>query len=297
MIIDLPPKIPQAVIQYVKDHDYIPDEFKNIYSDNVYKYIKRYRNYKGYQVYRLDTRRYGDCVYLNYKNCHIILHNKKETRCVNNEEAYELAEKDFNLSPSHIKPSVIEYVKKYGNIPDKYKDINIYNANDYIIGPDRNYFTQKIVYTKDGYRIYYLDMEYVDRYDKDRCKILFEKTPKFRCATEDEHLEHFTIGLHPQKKPGAIYKYAKNNYYENESKLKKTYDDNPVHGIYLTNRSKNKYHGYYYYFVCYGDQEEENVKKDNCAIILQNDKEIRDATKSEIFEIKSFYLKKYKPSK
>ena len=72
--IDLPPKIPQAVIQYAKDHDYLPDEFKDINSDNAYTYIKRFQNYKGYEVYRLGIQRNVIAI-LDYKNCHIILGN------------------------------------------------------------------------------------------------------------------------------------------------------------------------------------------------------------------------------
>jgi hypothetical protein len=199
MIFDMPPQIPPAVIEYVKEHDYLPDRYKNINKRDAYQYIRRTKNYKGYRIYQLGYFKPYDYFIPERKNCYFILHNSKDTKCASKEESEEIVRKYPKLSPTGIPQDVVDYVREYGNVPknldnypilaeimednginpDELKEINIYNAHIYI-----SYTGLRPKKYK-----YYLGFPYVSKYEKNRCQILVQSKNKIRCVTEKEFLK------------------------------------------------------------------------------------------------------------
>ncbi len=288
------PKIPTFIVEYVKEHDYLPDLFKEIDSTNAYMYISKFNNkYNNFDIYRLG---YSPKDFFVYKNCYLLLHNIKETRCANEEETDTIVHRYTDLSPTGIPPVVIDYVRKYGNVPknfdnypvlaefmrndginpDEFKEINIYNAYPYIV-------PSYIKYKK--YDFYYLGFPDVYKYEKNRCQIVLQTKDEIRCATEDEHFEIMVLGADSSKMSGAVFNYLQeNNWFENI--LKDSNNENKDMKIYKTDKSSKKYNGYYYYYVCYGNSTKRNIKEDKCIIILDNSEETRQATDKETTEIK-----------
>jgi len=274
MAIDLPPKIPQAVIQYVKDHDYLPDEYKNINSDNAYKYIRKLKSHNGYDIYQLG---FGDNKNIEseyiYKNCYLLLHKSKMTRCATENEINELAEKDPSISPSGIRPSIIKFVNKLGDAPEEFKNLNNTNAFKYIMGPQKYYHGEPLYYK--GYSVYFLGFPYVYNYDKNRCQILLQKKESIKCANKEE----FNAIIMPKTKseiPSIVFFYAKDNPPNKANKDTLLYFYNP-HKTY--NNTFNVY------FI--NTTSSENIKE-KALIILYNYKEkyVRYATEEETAKIK-----------
>ena len=198
-------EIPVNIIEYAKEHDYLPEPFEDIDEDNAYMYIAKSQNtYKDYNIYQLGYKYYPfyslAFAVPKRKNCYFILDNSAETKCASKEEGEEIVQRYPELSPSGINPVVIDFVRKYGNIPknfddfpmlarlmkdkginpDEFKEINIYNAYPYIMHSD-------IGYKK--YDFYYLGFPYIHKYEKHRCQFVLQNENEVRCATRREYYD------------------------------------------------------------------------------------------------------------
>ena len=281
MAIDLPPKIPPAVIQYVKDHDYLPDEFKNINKDNAYKYIRKLKSHNGYDIYQLgfDDNKNIESEYI-YKNCYLLLHKSKMTRCATEDEINELAEKDPSISPSGIRPSIIKFVNKLGDAPEEFKNLNNTNAFKYIMGPQKYYHGEPLYYK--GYSVYFLGFPYVYNYDKNRCQILLKKGYSLRCATEQDFNQIMTIGAYkPAPIPYDVQRYAKKYYLSNKILKEK---ECPIDSLIFDTYSY--YKNYRIYFVY---PNSTHTPDNRYKVLLHATFKSRVATKEEEQEINLLY--------
>ena len=182
----LPPQVPVAVVEYIKNNNYVPNEFRNdpeLYTSLFIREICILNNYKVFKnTYQFKNNRIPD----NNKYCYLFLYSPKVVKCATKDETNSIIELLPELSPSGISPVVIDFVNKYGNAPKKYKNLDIFNADTYIHGPfikDKEQFKDFFLYSlgKDN-----------SRYKKDRCKIVLHNENIVRCATKEEY-EEITI--------------------------------------------------------------------------------------------------------
>ena len=288
MAIDMPPQIPPAIIEYVNEHDYLPDEAKKAkeLSEFINECNETYNNYKIYRlgvIKKLDSESVG----YKYKNCYLLLSDKKEIRCSTPEEEKDIIYHYPNLSKrysANIPLDVIKFARFYGETPKNYNPEE-YNDIEYIV-PDFDYFRNKPIIRK-GYTAYFLAFPYVYTYTKDRCQIVLHKKKETRCATEDEHMEVMVPGFNASKYPAAVDNYLEaSDWFKN--KIKNYDSKNGNIKIYNSLKKDKKYNEYYVYYACFMKPiTKENVKSDDCVIILNNNAETRFATEQEAYEINS----------
>ena len=189
MTIDLPPQIPPAIIEFVKQNDYLPDKYIDLNTDKLTEYINLCKDtYKGYNIFRLGyiDKIDKDFVGYNYKNCYLLLSNNNETRCATPEEEQYIILHHPNLAKkytSDIPIDVIKLVRIYGE-PPKIPEEYWIGVPDYI---DQLYYyhsMEPIMY-KD-YTIYYIGFP-SDEYSKQKCEIIIHNDKETRCATEHEY--------------------------------------------------------------------------------------------------------------
>lgn len=289
MPVDMPPQIPPAVIEYVKEHDYLPDDFKN--AAGFYEYINHYlhkigkfKEFEMYQhAYHKTINENPNMIVGNY----IILHNAKETRFASENEVKKIVKHYPELSPSNVPPKVIDFVNKYGNVPKEYQNLNIYNAQLYIKGLEVNYNENFKYYN--GYLKFYVGYPITYNYNKNKCQIVLYKDAEVRCATEPEFNEiaKNSPDMSPSGIPLAIIDFV--NKYDNTSKEYKNLNIHNAH-TYISGpafyypEGKVKY--YKEYLIYYLNNDSKNIyQKGQCSIVLHNFKETRCTTADENFEL------------
>ena len=286
MTIDMPPQIPPAIVEYVNEHNYVPDEAKG--AKELSEFINECsETYNGYKIYRLGVidRLDSGAVGYKYKNCYLLLSDKKETRCATEEEEKDIIYHYPNLSKQYsanIPLDVVKFVRFYGENPKETKDGWAKEA-EYIIQVTDYYDRKPVIYK--GHTIYFLGFPYIYTYTKNRCQIALHSNKETRCATEDEHMEIMVPGADASKFPAAV-----NNYIESSNwlinKIKNYNSKSGSTRIYHSLKKKNFYNGYYVYYACFMKPiTKENIKSDDCIVILNNQEETRFATDEETAEI------------
>ena len=287
----MPPQIPPAIIEYVKAQDYLPDNVKNI--ENLSEFINECNEtYNGYKIYRLGVidKINNNYVGYNYKNCYLLLSNKNETRCATESEENDIIYHFPNLTKrftANIPLEVVKFARFYGETPKEYKPGELGKLEEIkYITPNIGYFQNKPIIRK-GYAAYFLAFPYVYLYTKDRCQIVLHNKKETRCATEDEHMEIMVFGANTPKYPAAVANYLESSdWFKN--KIKNYDSKNGNIKIYNSLKKNKKYNEYYVYYACFMKPiTKENIKSDDCIIILNNTQETRFATEQESYELNS----------
>ena len=189
MTIDMPPKIPPAIVEYVNEYNLLPDNVKKLNADNASDYIfECQEKYNGYNIYRLgyiDRISYNYVGY-KYKNCYLLLSKENEVRCATDSEEKYLIYKYPNLTnrfTADIPIDVIKVARTHTKSTEAI-DIKGYDNSQYI-SQVFYYFEQKPK-TFNGYYIYYLGFPYYKTYGKN-CDIILHNDNETRCATKEEH--------------------------------------------------------------------------------------------------------------
>ena len=289
MTIDLPPQVPPAIIEYITEHDYLPDEYLNLNEENMADFINKCNEtYNGYKIYRLGY--VGDIdkehVGYKYKNCYLLLSNPNETRCSTPEEETDIIQHYPNLYPIYlndIPKEVIKFVRIYGATPDHYK----IEYKDFI-----DDFISRSYSEYNDYEYFYLGFPNGYKYTPDRCQIVLHNKKETRCATEDEYNDIMIIRYYYSDRATLIYGdyLSKNNYFIDKYLGKETLDKFN-NKDYITRYwidivdSYKKYKGHSVIFVSFIDAEKPRDKSDVYVILLSKWGKIRCAKEKEFKEI------------
>ena len=278
----LPPQVPVAVVEYIKNNNYVPNEFRNdpeLYTSLFIREICILNNYKVFKnTYQFKNNRIPD----NNKYCYLFLYSPKVVKCATKDETNSIIELLPELSPSGISPVVIDFVNKYGNAPKKYKNLDIFNADTYITLLGVNDYGRFLHYK--GYMVYCLGLPKINYDNKTDYRIVLYNGKEVKFATKDE--TNSIIKLFPEFSPSGIPPAVADfvNKYGNAPKKYKNLDifnaDTYIHGPFI--KDKEQFKDFFLYSL---GKDNSRYKKDRCKIVLHNENIVRCATKEEYEEI------------